>query len=103
MKTSVRYFLAILVIGLTTVLWATSPGASSEHFVLTNNSDYMGGNYGTRLKLLGNPGNLSFKTKDAFATGGTDGAASSIPDIQIIQHGPYTCVFLSDSTSGDIA
>jgi hypothetical protein len=69
MKTPVRYLLVILVIGLGTTLWATSP-ESSKHFVLTNDNDYMGGNYGTRLKLLGNGENLSLVNKNVFATGG---------------------------------
>jgi hypothetical protein len=76
---------------------------TSKHFVLTNNNDYMGGNYGTRLKLLGNGENLSLINKNVFATGGTDSAEDPTPDIQIIQHGPDTCVFLSDAISEDIA
>jgi len=102
MKTPIRYFLVILVIGLGTVLWATSP-ETSKHFVLTNNNDYMGGNYGTRLKLLGNGENLSLMNKNVFATGGTDGGENPTPNIQIIQHGPYTCVFLSSAVTMDIA
>jgi hypothetical protein len=102
MKTPVRYyFLAILVIGLGTALWATSP-ETSKHFILTNGNDYMVGAYGTRLKLLGSGESLSLITKNVFATGGM-GNSGSVPDIQIIQHGPDTCAFLSDAVTEDIA
>jgi hypothetical protein len=53
--------------------------------------------------LLGNGQNLSLINKNVFATGGTDGGENPTPNIQIIQHGPYTCVFLSDAITEDIA
>jgi hypothetical protein len=103
MKTSARYFAAILIIGLGVALRDTGPGASSKHFVLTNNSDYQGVNYGTELKLLGNRTDFSFKSKATFATGGTNNGNAPTPNIQMIHHGPDTCVFLSDGVSMDIA
>jgi hypothetical protein len=104
MKNSARYFLAILVIGLGVALWATGPGASSKHFVLVNDNDNTGRNFGTELKLLGNRADFSLESKAKFATGGfSDVGPWYTPSIQMIHHGPDICVFLGGGKGMDIA
>jgi hypothetical protein len=104
MKNSARYFAAILAIGLGVALWATGPGASSKHFLLVNNNDSKGRNFGSELELLGNRTDFSLKSKATFATGGfSNVGAYVVPTVQMIHHGPDICVFLADGHGMDIA
>ena len=65
---------------------------------------HIGSNFGTALKLLGNSSNLSLESKTTFATGGiSQVGAYYTPTIQMINHGPDTCVFLADGKGMDIA
>ena len=102
-KILIRSFLAVLVISLGVLLSATGPGASSGRFLLLNDNDFQGNNYGTALKLAGNSADPSLEAKNTFSTGGVSKSSSYWPNIQIIQHGSDVCVFISDARSMDIA
>jgi hypothetical protein len=97
MKTPVRYFLAILVIGLGTALWATSPGASSEHFVVTNNLKHSDLNTGTVLKLGGTRTKPSLRETATLSTNVMDYYGGASPNVVAVSHGPNICLFLANA------
>ena len=73
MKTLPKLIRAVVLIAAGVAMLAPSPDASSEHFVIVNNSDsYMGGagnNYGTVLKLGGTKNNPVLSQAASLATG----------------------------------
>jgi hypothetical protein len=105
MKSYFRILAGFAVIGLGMALWATSPGASSERFIVTNDAHPLGfHNTGTVMKLgpLSNP---SLTVTNTLRTGGLGAGSAIIGQNQeaIIRHGNDVCVFLSDPETGDIA
>jgi hypothetical protein len=96
MKTPVRYFLAILVIGLGTALWATSP-ETSKHFVVTNNVKRSVPNTGTVLTLGGTHAKPSLQETATLSTNVvTLRGVPGNPNVFAISHGPDVCFFLSE-------
>ena len=87
---------AIILAGV--AAFAPSPGASSEHFVILNNSDLSGNNFGTVLKLAGTKQNAVLNEAASLATGVSVTGSGLLPTVQVVRAGANTCVFLADGT-----
>jgi 6-phosphogluconolactonase (cycloisomerase 2 family) len=104
MKHLRKAFQAMGVIAAGVVLWAPSPGASSEHFVVSNDNLIQGNNTGT-VWTLENFGPVKLAPTASLMTGGTNIGigALGMNETAIIQHGSDVCIFISDNERGDIA
>jgi 6-phosphogluconolactonase (cycloisomerase 2 family) len=94
--------MAVIAAGV--ALWVTSPGASSQNFVVTNDNLIQGNNAGTVWKLsAGATPSLSAISK--LSTGATNEGTGGLGmnETAIARHGSDVCVFISDNESGDIA
>jgi len=102
MKTLPKLIRAVVLIAAGVAMLAPSPDASSEHFVIVNNSDsYMGGagnNYGTVLKLGGTKNNPVLSQAASLATGEPSpwGGGSYAPLVQVVAAGSDICVFMTE-------
>jgi hypothetical protein len=104
MNNSSRAFLAAAVIAAGMALWAPSPGASSEHLLVTNDTRVQGKNAGRVWKLTAGA-DPSLSVIDTLRTGGANlgTGGTGMNEVAIIRHGPDVCIFISDNESGDIA
>jgi 6-phosphogluconolactonase (cycloisomerase 2 family) len=99
-----RFLKALALIAAGLALWASSPGASSEHFVVSNDNLIQGNNTGT-VWTLENFGPLKLAPTASLMTGGTNigTGGAGMNETAIVRHGPDVCIFISDNESGDIA
>jgi hypothetical protein len=104
MNNSSRAFLAAAVIAASVALSATSPGASSEHLVVTNNNLVRGSNAGTVWQLSA-AASAELNAVRTLHTGGANEGigGAGMNEVAIIRHGTDVCIFISDNGSGDIA
>jgi len=92
------------VIAAGVAVWAPSPGASNQNFVITNNNLIQGNNTGTVWQLE-NPASPELVSKATLTTGGTNigiGGAG-MNEVATGRHGTDVCIFVSDNESGEIA
>ncbi len=95
---SVFRFATIAILAAAVALCAPGPGASSEHYVVANDNDFVGENYGTIMRLEGSAKNpllgrvTTLQTNVSMPFG--DGA---YPNVQIIRSGADICVFIADT------
>ncbi len=64
-----KMFSAAILIAAGMALCASSPDANSSHFVIVNDSDVTGNNYGTVLKLAGTTKRAALSQVSSLATG----------------------------------
>ena len=79
------------------VACAPSPGASSEHFVITNNNYFKAENSGTILKLGGTRSNPTLTPTQTLETGITTDGALNFPSLQIAHAHGQACIFLGNA------
>jgi hypothetical protein len=99
-----RAFLAIALIAAGVGLWAPSPGASNQNFVITNDNLIQGNNTGTVWQLE-NPASPELVSKATLMTGGLNNyiGGAGMNEVATARHGTDVCVFISDDESGSIA
>ena len=101
MKPFGKAFTAAAILFAGVAAFASSPGASSEHFVIVNDNDYygksQGNNYGTVLRLDGTKQNPNLEQAAALATGEPSGGSGAVPSVQVVAVGGEICAFLADS------
>ena len=78
------------------VVCAPSPGASSEHFVITNNNYFKAENSGTILKLGGTRSNPTLTPTQTLETGIVGDGTLSFPNIAEVHRGGQACIFLGN-------
>jgi len=96
MKSLPKFLSATVLIGAAIAVFAPSPGASSEHFVITNNNYFEAENSGTILKLGGTRANLTLTPTQTLETGIVSDGTLSFPNIAEVHRGGQVCIFLSN-------
>jgi len=99
MKSLPQLISAAVLIAAGIAMLAPSPGASSEHFVIVNNNDSSGNNYGTVLQLGGTRQNPVLSNIASLSTGVAVSGVANVPQVQVVRVGGDVCVFLADATS----
>jgi hypothetical protein len=98
-------FAAIAIVFMGIAVFAPSPGASSEHFVIVNNNDghrfseSARNDYATVLRLEGTKQN-PLVAQAALLNSGEPSAVqifANAPTVQIVRIGSGVCVFMADS------
>lgn len=98
MKTLPKFISAAVLIAAAVAVCAPAPNAGSEHFVIVNDNDTTGNNYGTVLKLEGTKKNPALNQMASLATGAASWFTESVtPTVQIVKQESDVCVFLSES------
>ena len=98
MKTLPKFISAAVLIAAAVAVCAPAPNAGSEHFVIVNDNDTTGNNYGTVLKLEGTKKSPALSQVASLATGVTSWEPGSLtPVVQVVKDGSDICVFLTES------
>jgi len=97
MTSSARILCATVLIAAGVAMFAPSPGASSEHFIITNNNYFDAQNSGTILKLGGTRANPTLTATQTLATAVISDGNEATPSVQIVSKGSQACVFLGDT------
>ena len=97
MKAIAKAFGAAAILFAGVAALAPSPGASSEHFVITNNCNLDSAQTGTILKLDGTRENPVLKPLRLLKTGAASTGGFVEPTIQLVRNGSDICLFLSSS------
>jgi len=97
MKPYGKAFAAAAILFAGVAAFAPSPGASSEHFVIVNDNDITGTNYGTVLKLTGTKQNPLLPQVASLATYVPSAAGGPVPSVQVTAVGQDVCAFFAEA------
>jgi hypothetical protein len=103
MKSFFKIAATITILAAVVALCAPGPGASNEHFVVTNENIFDGNNTAAILKLGGTRQSPTLPVLKTLQTGiMTHPNFTATPNVQIGRYGADLCIFVGDSqTSGN--
>lgn len=99
MKSLPKLFFAAVLTAAAVAGFASVPDASNGHFVVVNNSDISGDNYGTVFKLGGNRSNPVLTQVASLNTESPSRGDGIVPSVQVARAGSDLCVFLAEPDS----
>ncbi len=96
MKSCTRFAFSFILVAAAVAMFAGAPGADSAKYLVLNDNDLSGVNYGTILKLAGTARDPVLDVAATLNSQSAAGGGGGAPAIQVVREGSDTCVFMTD-------